>query len=106
MPPKLHILATCRNPDILRGTTLLFDTLRVGFPTAQVTVHSNALPEYARAVVQKLCAQNDCALVESPPTIHHEWIEKLLAETAEPFIILDTDVCFWKNCEEWHFTTA
>lgn len=106
MQPKVHILATCRNADIIRGTTLVFDTIRTGFPNAEIRVYENALPRFAQKPVRKACDKAGCMVVESKPTIHHEWIESLLATENEPFYICDTDVVFWKSFEGFTWPTA
>lgn len=94
---RVHILLTCRRPELYEASTLVFKTLRVGFPTAQVTVWQNR------------CCGN-CPLEDAgieyreTDTIHHEWIEALLETEQAPFWILDTDVHFWETVEGWQFT--
>ena len=98
MSAPVHILATCRKPELLGGTLLVFDTLRIGFPTAKVTVHLNN-----HACSKQITAKADeigCHFVWVD-TIHHEWIEKLFLDEAEPFWILDTDVVLWSSVEDW-----
>ncbi len=101
MSITVHILATCRKPELLPFTELVFRTLRVGFPTAKVIVHDNALPDYARASVLKLADQNSCLWKDLKPTIHHRWIESLLAEESQPFFLLDTDCIFYQDFEQF-----
>jgi len=38
---NVFILATCRKPELLRMATLVFETIRVGFPTASINVFIN-----------------------------------------------------------------
>lgn len=106
MNPKVFILATVRNPELLRATTLAFDTLRTGFPNSEVTVFTNNIPDGQIMPVIKAAGDVDCKILNlHQTTIHHEWIEMLLKTMDEPFIILDTDVCFWKSCE-WEYGNA
>lgn len=93
----VHILATCRKPELIGGTLLVFDTLRVGFPTAKVTVHLNR-PKCEETISER-ALQAGCSLVRHVSTIHHLWIESLLKICTEPFWILDTDVVFWSSVE-------
>ena len=99
---KVFILATCRKPELLPWTVLVFDTLRVGFPTAHVKVYLNNLTGTALESVEALCFGNDCEH-ERVTTIHHDWIAKLLTENQEPFWILDTDVIFFAKVEDFQF---
>lgn len=106
MKAQVKILATCRNPELLRATTLVFDTLRVGFPTANVEVYYNGLIEtvekrFVREAAQKCGAQ----WIDCEHTIHHIWIERIL-RGSEPVWICDTDIVFWKDMELWDFGNA
>lgn len=107
MTPHVHILATCNRDDLLPYTTLVFKTLRIGFPTAKVTVYRNGLESLtARNDVEDAALASNCVTVELKRTIHHEWIEKLIAENNEPFWICDTDTIFYRPVEDWTFDTA
>jgi hypothetical protein len=75
---------------------LVFETLRVGFPTAEVEVWFNG--EIGK--VEQMAGNVKFRQVN---TIHHEWINKLIAEENEPFWICDTDMIFYASVEG--FTT-
>ena len=94
---RVHILLTIRKPELYTASTLVFSTLRVGFPTAQVTVYRNRIND-ARPLEDAGIEYREI------DTIHHEWIESLLATEEAPFWILDTDVHFWESVEGWQFT--
>ena len=85
---NVHILATCRKPELLPYTTLVFETLRVGFPKSKIRVTINNIPpERGLASVQDCCKQVDADL-DAANTIHHEWIAGLIEKETEPFWIL------------------
>jgi hypothetical protein len=105
MPPPVHILATCRRPELAEMTELVFKTLRVGFPTASITVHLNGQCADICIGITALCKKNG-AEIKKIATIHHRWIEQLVATIDEPFYILDTDVIFYSSVEGWTFDTA
>ena len=103
MTPSVHILATCTNPDLIRATTLVFDTLRVGFPTTKVTVWLNRMqPEHAKLILP--LADKVGSEVLPCDTAHPKWIAELIEREKEPFFICDTDVVFWKSFEQWDFS--
>lgn len=95
---KVHILATCRDPEIAGGTTLVFDTLRVGFPDNEVIVYVNKGCKTNCPKITALCQREKCEL-RNVDGIHHVWIESLVITENEPFIILDTDIIFWNKFE-------
>lgn len=100
MSENVHILATCSKPELIDATLLVFKTLRVGFPKANVTVWRNGEPT-GRPAIDDAAMKVDCELVQSEPTIHHDWIKERLRDATEPFWICDTDMVFWKSVEDW-----
>lgn len=107
---NVFVLATCRDQSLLPFTALVFDTIRTGFPTANVRVFGNNLPfhmgGYAGEAVRKACEGTGCEFMNGPATIHHDWIESLCRDQNDPFVILDTDVIFYESVEGWTFDTA
>ena len=106
-PINVFILTYCRRPDLFYGTELVFKTLRVGFPSARITVVDNAsLPE-VRAAIAELARATGCAFRQLPdPGIRHdEFIDRTLtevaAEDAGALVFLDPDLCLWSSCEDF-----
>lgn len=102
----IHILATARKEELLPYTVLVFRTLRVGFPTADVIVTGNDLPEWAIEEVMSACDAARCSFSNRPATIHHKWVEELLQSEQEPFVLCDTDLHLFSKVEDWKFDTA
>jgi len=105
---RVHILATCRRPELLRLTLLVFESLRVGFPTWPVTVWLNRLESgsAARQAVLEACRDAQVDEVRDTNTIHHAWVEHLAGQELENFVICDTDLIFWEAVEGWKFNRA
>ena len=51
---NVFILTFCRNLDLFYGTKLIFETLRVGFPNAKITVVDNASLQKVRGEIESL----------------------------------------------------
>lgn len=102
MIPDVHILVTCRNPELKAMSLLVFDTIRVGFPTARIHVYLNDIKD------EEIIAR--CKEFDPGPgrmiTIHHNWIQMLIDALVHPFVICDTDAIFYSKVEDWEFTTA
>lgn len=101
MSETVHILATCHNPALLPATTLVFETLRTGFPAADVIVHSNDLPHDAKRSVERCAKLVSAEFVEQGEQRHDVWVDWLITRNQEPFWICDTDMVFWRSCEGW-----
>jgi hypothetical protein len=104
----VKILAQCTNPELLKATTMVFETLRVGFPTAEVTVYWKGLDKSSewKAVgdaCQKAEVQHFFSIPEGP---HADWIQRMVEENQEPFYLCDTDMVFWKSFEGFRFGEA
>lgn len=101
---KVHILATCRKPELLPGTLLVFDTIRKGFPNYELAVYDNANGVDEYRMIAGACSWNDCNLVTHPFKVNHgDWVDALAQNESEPFWICDTDMLFWKSVEDWEF---
>jgi len=104
--PNVKILVTSRDREILKGSTLVFDTLRIGYPTAHVTVYLNNIEDKScEQDIRQACekAEVDKIIEIKNTTIHHVYLETLVNTEEEPFVALDTDIIFWDKCEEWSF---
>ena len=102
---RVHILASCPNPKLIEYTTLVFRTLRVGFPTATVTVWLNNMGQAEESKLSRLCVAGDNEARVCDYS-HHEWIEMLCGTEKEPFWICDTDVIFFESMEDYRFSGA
>lgn len=99
MKDRVHILATVRKPELTPAATLVFRTLRVGFPGADVRVWGNGLAEASLHAVGRAAINAECRFVNVAPTVHDEWIERLVMNEPEPFWICDTDMVFWDRVQ-------
>lgn len=103
---QVKILASCRNKELLGYTLLVFQSIRVGFPTARIIVTGNTLPDFALGPVEAACAASGCEFENGPETIHHRFIDDLLETETEPFVLSDTDIIYYSKVEDWKFGTA
>lgn len=101
---KVFILATCRKPELLRMATLVFETIRIGFPTASLHVYINQTDKDSTLTIEAQCERVGASVAHCD-TIHHLWIESLVMTETEPFIICDTDIVFYEKVEDWQFAT-
>lgn len=107
---KVYILATCRRPELLPATLMVFKSLRVGFPTADVHVSlnldetpSNLTHDIIEAAHKAGCSWS---CFDKPPfsgIAHPVWIEHVIKRADGCYAIIDTDMVFHANCEGWQF---
>jgi len=105
MTVRVYVVTWCKEVESLYGTTLVFPTLRVGFPTAELHVVDNASLAAVRPILRNQAAICGATFTEMTQEIsHHELIERTLESQAEgTAIFVDPDVCFWKSVEGWRF---
>lgn len=90
-----------RRADLLYGTLLTFRTLRVGFPTAEVTVVDNASRPEARAEVARLAAGVGARFRQLEREIeHHAFVSHTVSTESGPLAIVDPDLVFWDGMED------
>jgi hypothetical protein len=105
----VKILVTVNDMAQFDACTLCFETLRVGWPTADIHIHLNGR-KWATAILDKL----DYFHRDKPgrlfwhqeiPAVHHaEWIRAQVKHTYPgPLVIADSDIVYWKSCEDWEF---
>lgn len=101
MNPRVFIHIKCRKASLLPGATLVFKTLRGGFPTADVRV--SVMPSADGTLWGRISdfareskAEVRYASLDWP---HDRWIESLVATEIEPFWIVDPDVVFHDSME-------
>jgi hypothetical protein len=108
-PITLKVLVTVNDMAHFDACTLCFETLRVGWPTADIHVHING-DQYVSAIIDKL----DYFHRDKPgrmfwhlekPIVHlADWIRgRVNCSYPGPLIIADPDIVYWKSCEDWEF---
>lgn len=103
----VYILTHCRRSDLLYGTTLIFKTVRVGFPTARVIVVDNDSLAAVRPTIRDQAQAAGCEYrqLSGPARLtHHGFIARTVQQHREGTVVfLDPDIVFWANCESWRF---
>lgn len=108
MKPTVVILTYCEHPALAYGALLVFDTLRVGFPTFDVVVIDNGShPDVVPQI--KFAAEKAGAFFK--PMARHNFMDHYKwwlceQELSNSIILIDPDVVFWGNVEDWEFDGA
>jgi hypothetical protein len=84
---------------------MVFKTLRVGFPTADVLVidngsHPDVVPLIAQAATDAGCSFTAASRQHFLSFYHWVLFEQ---EVMDSVVLLDPDVVFWDNVEDWKF---
>lgn len=97
-----HILLTLLNPARLKAALLVFDSIRVGFPTANIIAYGNGIKDIQhRNLIERVAVKVGARYTNIPLHSHGQWIEKLLSNESKPFWICDTDIVFLSKVEDW-----
>ena len=103
MKTDVHILVSCVNPSLWDINTLVFKTLRTGFPTANIYLYANNLTTKQN---ERLSTLVDYSSYKIRSLKHDEWIRHLIETQENPFWICDADVVFWNSIEDWQFIAS
>lgn len=86
--------------------TLVFDTLRKGFPSSNIEVWDNYNNEDEKVHLIELCEKGGYHHNVSFKRWHHaDWIEMIVNTHDDEVVILDPDIIFYDNCQEFDFPT-
>lgn len=98
MSLDIYILTFCRNPSQLYGTLLVFPSLRMAFPNAEVHVIDNCSIPFARSAVRQATQQVGGHFTQlEQEHKHQQYLDYVLANHSEgPVVFLDPDIHFWK----------
>ena len=101
----VRILVTVPNAEHFDACTLCFDSIRTGFPTADLHVTINGHSQCKDQTVAKAEAVGAQVQTLVGPIHHAAWIrdQVLYRNFDGPLVILDADTVFWKSCEGWEF---
>jgi hypothetical protein len=107
MMKHVYILTWCNCLENLYGTTLVFKTLRIGFPTATIHIVDNASLPIVRSYLQQHAQDCGAEFTQLTQAVaHHDFIEQILKQQAVgTAIFVDPDICFWESIEAWDFSS-
>lgn len=105
MLEQVFIITYCRNLELLYGSTLVFDSLRVGFPEARIFVVDNGSLVEAQAEIMQQAKAVDGEFMALPPQSHTEILRSILALINKPTAIVDPDIVFWDRADHMHDAT-
>src|SRR5262245_61557198 len=106
MQTHVHILASVPKPEALDAAKLVFKTLRVGFPTAEIWVQGNGLDvEAAGEIMAQVKSLTGTAHYTWSRAMvpHDQWLERLICEApgTTPTWVCDTDMVFFGPVEQF-----
>jgi len=84
---------------------MVFETLRVGFPTAEILVMDNGSHPDVVPLIEKSAINAGCAFI---PTARHHFLDYyrwvlLEQNKMNSVVLLDPDIVFWDCVENWQF---
>lgn len=112
-PITVKILVTVPDAKSFDACTLCFETLRVGWPTANIHIYVNGgafygdisakIAKYALLPID-LHATGRVDVAANCPVHLADWIREQTQQSYNgPLIIADPDIVYWKSCEDWAF---
>ena len=92
----VYTLLYCRANEDKEGNFIFFDSVRKGFPNAQINVYSNANSKEFNKKAKSKCESIDANFIELKDEIqHYYFIEHILNAKNKPFYIIDPDTVWF-----------
>ena len=104
--PQVYVLTWCQRIQLLYGTTLVFKTLRHGFPNSPIHVVDAASIPSAREEIRQSVNSCQADFVQLDRRMElSTFIENVVAnQPSGPAVFVDPDICFWQSVEDWQFS--
>ena len=104
---RVFVITYCQNLELMYGSRLVFGSIRVGFPNAELSVIDNAsLPEAREELKQRAQSVGADFKWTERQYPHATLIADLISSTPGTVAFVDPDVIFWQKVEGWDFGNA
>ena len=118
--PTVVCVTYCDIIEMVATATLIFHTVRIGFPTARVLILDNHRLLPAQRIIAREADRTNCDFVPlgmagSPRPTHAACLRDLVLNDAVraqlsveqgPLVFVDPDIIFWESVEQWQFSGA
>ncbi|HEX3156707.1 MAG TPA: hypothetical protein VHV32_18910 [Candidatus Angelobacter sp.] len=108
--PTVFIVTWCKSEDTYYGNSLVFESIRTGFPTAKIVVLDNCSAPDMRARLGVLAREVGAEFIPLQRELHHwqilDWIALIEPVGADQICFVDPDIIFWEKVEAWQFGSA
>ena len=92
----VHIITYCDNLDLIYGSLLVFDSVRLAFPNAKIVVSENSNLSEAKSLVWDRAKAVEAFYIDVPLGFsHHDVLSSIFTVEEDAFAIVDPDVIFW-----------
>jgi hypothetical protein len=103
--PLVIVITCCTDPELIYGSTLFFETIRVGFPTFPVVVIDNGSHLSAQIKIKHLAESHGLKHIQIHSRLSQgDCLRQTIFQYDGPLILLEPDILFWSSCEEWSFS--
>ena len=98
----VFINVACNGLHALRGSLLVFDTIRAGFPHADIRVVDNASHPATVETIESAVARVGGTLTRLANRVQHgDFINRTLMAHEGRLVFVDTDMIFHEDCSGW-----
>jgi len=101
LKPTVVILTYCADPALAYGSLLVFDSLRIGYPTNDIVVIDNGSHVDIRAKIKDAAISTSCAFVQKERFNFVDHFQWLLFDQMNwsSVVLVDPDVVFWEKMQ-------
>jgi hypothetical protein len=103
--PHVYIMTLCQRAELLYGSTLVFKTLRTGFPNSLIHVADSASTPAARQAIRQAAESCGAKFWQLDGRLElYDFLRRAveLQKTGQAAFV-DPDICFWESVEDWQF---
>jgi hypothetical protein len=94
------IITYCRKPELFYGTSLVFGSIRLGFPNAEIVVIDNGSIPFVLSEIETLCNKVNARFVPIQARPHSLLLQDIIMNEKESLAIIDPDIIFWEQADQ------
>lgn len=92
----VHIITYCDDLELIYGSLLVFDSVRLAFPDSKIVVSENSNSSEVKSLVWDKAKAVEAFYVDVPLGFsHHDVLSSIFTVEEDAFAVVDPDVIFW-----------
>lgn len=98
---NVFVIVFCKNAELSYGSTLVFDSIRTGFPDSNIHVIDNGIFDFSvkKSIQNKVKEIDGSFYSDGKVYTHHQLLRTIISKISGSVAIVDPDIIFWDRMD-------
>jgi hypothetical protein len=98
---NVFVIVFCKNVELSYGSTLVFDSIRTGFPDSNIHVIDNGIFDFSikQSIKNKVKEIDGSFYSDGKVYTHHQLLRTIISKISGSIAIVDPDIIFWDRMD-------